>query len=121
MAMMDAEGNVPLEVAARFGNENMCKILLDHVKNKLPENEIYRFVRQAAHEASEAGHLEILKLIIWSGFKTHETQRILQLRNEYAYTCLHLAAAGGNIQTFCFSCQFHLREVIHHNRSRENR
>ncbi len=102
MAMMDAEENVPLEVAAQFGNENMCRILLDYVKNKSPREEAHRLVGRAAHKASEAGHLEILKLIIRSGFNTHETQKVLQMQDEYGYTCLHLAAAQGNIRTFLF-------------------
>ncbi len=112
MAMEDAEENLPLEVAARVGNQYMCKILLDYVKNKSPKSEIHRLLGRAAHEASEAGHLDILKLIISHDFNTKqqqllsdETEKILQLTDEYGYTCLHLAAARGNIQTsFFFYC-----------------
>ncbi len=107
MTMMDVEGNIPLEVAARFNNEHMCKNLLDHVKNKPLMDKLHLLVKRAAHEASEAGNLSILKLIIPVGsnkeeqkMSSVEIERILQIRNEDGYTCLHLAAAQGNIQIF---------------------
>ena len=53
----------------------------------------------------ETGHLDILKLIIRPDFKNESkqlpfglTKRLLHMRNDNGYTCLHLAASEGNIK-----------------------
>ncbi|CAF1423214.1 unnamed protein product [Adineta steineri] len=110
MSLVDVEGNTPLDLAARFGNEHMCKNLLDHLE-KFPSNENPNFQMQsrAAHEASQAGHLNTLKLIFGPDFQEESkqlrsdmTKTILQRRDENNYTCLHLAAAQGHTEIVDF-------------------
>ncbi len=103
---MNVDGNVPLELAARFNNEYMCKNLLNYVK-QIPSNvNLHSLIKRTAHEACEAGHLNILKLIILPNSDKQQQmapdiiERILQMRDEDGYTCLHLAAARSNIKIF---------------------
>lgn len=105
---MDDQGNSPLEVGARFNNEDICRKLLDHIKASSQNDGVYLGIKgRAALEASQAGHLNILKLIVWPDFKeeskqlpSNETKTILQVRDKNNYTCLHFAAAQGKNRLF---------------------
>jgi ankyrin repeat protein len=100
MSQTDIEGKIPLEIAARLNVEYICKELLDDVKDI---NDSFLIKGKATHEATQAGHLNILKLIVCPNFDeetsskiSDETRTILQKRDENEYTSLHLAAQQGN-------------------------
>ena len=112
MNMIDDEGNSPLEVSSRFDNEYMCqKLLVRITQMSLNDDALFRMRARAAHAASETGHLNILKAILRynSGgespnLSSDETKRILQIRGENRYTCLHLAAEQGEIASLFILC-----------------
>lgn len=101
----DIEGHSPLQVAARFNHEPACERFLEYIKQNLNSNGAYLLqIRGAVHEASRAGYLTILKQIVLSYSETQSQQspsdkvhRILQMHDDNGYTCLHIAAAQGNI------------------------
>jgi len=97
-------GAKPLQIAARFNNEYMCKEVLRYLNKETEKVKAFLLRSAAAREASLAGNLEILKLII--GFDSKEKcqqlsldqiERILENRDKNGYTCLHLAASQGKI------------------------
>ena len=96
VSQRDIEQKTPLQVAARFANENMCQHLLKHPQ--LTDD----FKREAAREASAAGHLNILEVIFAYDKKTKQSrldptkiQNISRTADKYEHTCLHLAAEKG--------------------------
>ncbi len=102
--MSDVRGAKPLQVAARFNNNYMCEKVLKCIKTNSDKTNLFTLKSAAAREASLAGNLEILKHIIRSASKEDpqdlapdETEKLLQSRDKNGYTCLHLAAAQGNI------------------------
>ncbi|UJR17163.1 hypothetical protein I4U23_004059 [Adineta vaga] len=93
--MTDIEENTPLQVAARFSNKHMCKELLNYIQTDCSKSE-------AAHEASKAGYLDILKLSFkydsdkkQSQMPLNQIREILNMRDKYGYTCVHAAAEQG--------------------------
>ncbi|CAF1382057.1 unnamed protein product [Adineta ricciae] len=92
----DIEEKTPLQVAARFANENMCQ----HLSNYAPLTDDFK--REAAREASAAGHLNILEIIFAYDKETKQSrlqpakiQNISRTGDKYEHTCLHFAAEKG--------------------------
>lgn len=97
---LDDERNSPLEVAAHYNNRYVCKKLLEKI------SEVSSRVR-AAHAASVAGHLDILKEVLDCPRKSGTEEDILKRVNQNGYTCLHLAAMHGKMLS-SISCIFKL-------------
>ena len=101
MRVMDSEGKSPIEIAARFNVYHICEKLLTHAKDSPTEYDLPFIKGKVAHEASDAGNLNILQLTvcIYTDKKTvvfsDDMTDILRKRDEDDYTCLHLAAQQG--------------------------
>ena len=48
--------NTPLHIAARSGNLSICKLIMDNVTDKNPEN---KFGLRPLHNAAALGHFEV--------------------------------------------------------------
>lgn len=101
IGMTDAEGKLPIEIAARFNVDHICETLLKHAKDMSTAHNSLLIKGKVALHASEAGYLEILQLVFLFGSKEEPKQysddmaSILRERDEDEYTCLHLAAEQG--------------------------
>ena len=58
MRATDVEGNLPLEVAARFNNDYMCKKLLEHIEQS-PSNDNESFRLQGKEQ-----RIQLVKQVI---------------------------------------------------------
>lgn len=77
-----------LHYAARNGNEEICKMLLNQGKAEV--NAITKGGVSALHRACMMGHLNIVKLLI-------DSKASVELKDEDGQTALHRAAIGGHL------------------------
>jgi ankyrin repeat protein len=113
----DSDDNLPLHLAARTNKEesHICEGLINEMKqikrsdgslnNAKKDSPILhmlstknRLGKTAAHEASEKGHVHILKLM-WEAISPDDQKNRaegLYKTDNNRFTCLHLAAMNGN-------------------------
>jgi ankyrin repeat protein len=113
----DSDANLPLHLAARTNKEEsyICEGLINEMKkikrsggssNSAEQDssilDIFsiknRLGKTAAHEASEKGHVHILKLM-WEAISPDNQKNRMQglyTTDNNRFTCLHLAAMTGN-------------------------
>jgi ankyrin repeat protein len=117
MRACDSDGNLPLHLAARTNKDesHICKGLINEMKQikylEVSSNSTEQDSRilhmlstknrrgkTAAHEASEQGHVHILKLM-WEAISPDDQKnrtKGLYTTDNNRFTCLHLAAMKGN-------------------------
>lgn len=107
--MTDVEGKLPIEIAARSNVDYICKELLKHVKDMSTKGDPLSIKGKVAREASEVGHLDILKVVLYGDSKdgpqqscSKEMPNILRQKDADEYTCLHLAARQGHLSNSLF-------------------
>ncbi|XP_032591708.1 ankyrin repeat domain-containing protein 39 [Drosophila grimshawi] len=87
-----------LHYAARNGNEEICKLLLD--EGKVDVNVVTKGGATALHRAAMMGHLNIVKLLV------AQPKINLLLQDESGQSALHRAALRGQLEV----CRFLLKK-----------
>ena len=94
----DEIGRTPLHEAAEAGQFPECKMIIDHVENKNPQD--IRRKNTPLHLAAIYGHVAICQLII-------DNIEDKNPENEFGITPFHLAAIHGNFNV----CQFFIDKL----------
>lgn len=100
----DNDGNIPLYVAIHTNNKHVYKMLLEYTNERQNHNKSwsrYPSNRTVFHEIAKTGCIDLLEQMKLDSTKSEsfwdekEIRKLLNIRDEKGYTCLHIAAAKG--------------------------